>query len=91
MRIKIKNIKSLNSLEQLRRERINYEVVRFLSFNGYTVNKLAKDPLTDLVNRVHKDNKQVMVKTKNEKLDKNPANGLLILTFDLIIYFKDRS
>lgn len=90
MRIKIKNIKSLNDLDRLRRERINDEVVRFLSFNGYKVNKLAKDPLTDLVDRVHKDGKQVMVKTRNEKLDKNPVNGLLILTFDLIIYFQDR-
>ncbi len=90
MKIKIKNIKSLKMLESLRRERINDEVIRFLGFNGYKVNKIAKDPLTDLVDRVHKDGKQVMTKTRNERLDKNPANGLLILTFDLVIYFQDR-
>lgn len=88
MKIKIKNVKSLNDLDRLRRERINDEVLKFLNNNGYKVNKLAKDPLTDLVNRVHKDGKQVMVKTRNERLDKSPANGLLILTFDLSVFFK---
>lgn len=90
MRIKIKNLKSLNEIDKKRRERINDEVIRFLADNGYVANRFAKDPLTDLVNRVHKDGKKVMVKTKNEKLDKNSANGLLILTFELVIYFQSR-
>lgn len=91
MRIRIKNIKSLNELGQRRRERINDEVIRFLYENGYRINKLVKDPLADLINRVHKDNKTVITKTINEKLDKSPVNGLLILSFDLIIYFQDKN
>lgn len=88
MKIKIKNIKSLKELEQLRRERINDEVIKFLDRYCYEINMLAKDPLEDLIQRVHKDKKRVMVETRNEILNKNPVNGRLILTFDLIIFFK---
>lgn len=90
MRIKIKNVKSLKDLERQRRERINDEVIKFLQNNGYPINKLVTDPLEDLINRVHKDNKKVMVETKNETLNKNQVNGRLILTFDLVLYFKER-
>ncbi len=87
MKIKIKNAKSINDLEQKRREEINNQVVKFLDKNGYKVNKLATDPLGDLVQRVHNDDMKVMTDTRNEIINRNPINGKLILTFDLIIYF----
>lgn len=90
MGIKIKNIKSLRELDRRRTEKINNEVINFLDSQGYKINKLSKDPLGELIQEIHKDGKKVMVDTRNEKLDKNRVNGLLILSFDLIIYFKDR-
>lgn len=89
MRIKIKNIKSINDLEVRRRDYINNEVLNFLNNNGYKVNRLAVNPLEDLINRIHKDNKKVITETRNEVLNKNNINGKFNLAFDLIIYFQD--
>lgn len=89
MRIKVKSSKGLNDLAKKRLEKINQAVLNFLKVDGYILDKNSKDPYNDLLEKLHKNNLTVVTKITDEKINKNQYNKNTILTFDLVVYYKE--